>query len=154
MAREDGSRRALGVALVAAALLGASAPAPAMQMTGSIVIPTYGSPSPARMLFLATETNGLLGWALPVPLDKTSFSLLATGGPAPVEDFAVTFYDGAFEDLGAPQRTCNFAREGNEQGQLQADPKGQGAPDCNFYPAWAVVTLSVGLNGSFSLTFS
>lgn len=154
-------RKGLAAAFIAATILAGTLPASAI--SGTVRMPTMASPSPARMLWLATggptggATNGILGWVAPVPAASsgyTTFSLLKTGGLTQEEDFAITFYDQAFLDPIGTQTTCNFAHPGNESGKLQGDPNGDGSPNCNFYPSWAVVTLAVGLQGTFQLTFS
>jgi hypothetical protein len=159
-------RKALAAAFIAATILAGTLPSSASMngtVNGTVRIPTMASPSPARMLWLATgvptggATNGILGWVVPVPPASsgyTTFSLSKTGGLTQEEDFAITFYDQAFLDPIGTQVTCNFAHPGNESGNLQGDPNGVGSPSCNFYPSWAVVTLAVGLQGTFQLTFS
>ncbi|HEX9695744.1 MAG TPA: hypothetical protein VGB64_05455 [Actinomycetota bacterium] len=135
--------RTSAAALLVALLL-SGMPARAETVNGTIMLPDFGSPSIGRLLYSETGTTGMVGYVFRLAA-KTSFSLVKTSTPTGLESFDIFFYD---EVGGKPGNSLNPIYNAcpsqdpfcNKAGPIPAGAK------------WAVVSLVLGVNGSFRYT--
>ncbi|GAC1410344.1 MAG: hypothetical protein NVSMB57_04030 [Actinomycetota bacterium] len=143
---------------------GMSLPAHAASVTetrsGTILVPTYGTPSVARLSYTeADHRNGETGYvfALTVksfPGQLARFSLAPLGGTTGLESFDLNFYS-SMEQLNLNDPTSTGWVLGHPVGDIFC---GGSSPTCTgTVPVganYAIVTLSVGWSGSFRYTAS
>lgn len=129
------------VALAIAACVGfAVAPARADSVTGAVLFPTMTSPGAARLLFAQTGANGLVGHVFRLNKLNGSFTMRALpGGLTGSEDFDIQFYSSIETGTTVGDPLCT------EVATTCTKPIPAGA-------RWAVVVMSLGLNGTFLYT--
>ncbi|MGH2829206.1 MAG: hypothetical protein ACRDJM_01855 [Actinomycetota bacterium] len=131
--------RRLLIAIVLAAL--GPMPAGAATVSGSVMLPSFGTPSIARYLSQTGEEvfQGLTGYVFALPAWNVPFTLRRISGATGLEDFDLFFYqslDGLTGQTAGPAMctTSNPVCQGNVP----------------FNARFAIVTLSLGLAGTFT----
>ncbi len=134
-------KRLTVVSLIAAVVF-SGAPARADSVNGSILLPLVGSPAPSRILYSDLgRINGLVGYVFPLSDKDGSFTLRKTGGVTTLEDFDIFFYE-SISGLAAKPAGDAMCTSNSPTCTQQIPAKAN----------YAVVTLTIGLAGTFSYT--
>ncbi|HVL90977.1 MAG TPA: hypothetical protein VM841_12160 [Actinomycetota bacterium] len=133
-------RKAPGLLLALALLLGVS-PARAQTVQHAILLPDFGTPSLGRVLASEAGLNGVIGYLIAIQGTKTKFTLATVSAPTGVESFDIFFYDDSNGKPGTVIAAYNLC----PGGELRCDKSGS----IPSRARWAVVTLVLGVNGTF-----
>lgn len=132
---------ALAVAMLGVMLGVMPAHAATQSLQQQIVVPTFGTPAFARLAYLQTGQNGVLGYVFHLEARTTRFTLAPASGDSNTEDFDIFFYSALDSTTGAPLQPA-YASVGAESGLIPVGAQ------------WAIVTLSAGAQGTFRYTAS
>lgn len=129
------------LATVLAALVLTVSPAQAQTVTGTILLPDFGSPSIGRTLYTA-GINGTLGYVFQLSGNKSTFSLVKTRTTTGLESFDIFFYTDGGGQPGTSLQPAYNTCPGIEPYCNKSGPIPAGA-------RWAVVSLVLGVDASF-----